>query len=105
MYISFRAISHKSVKSFHLNNPISCSPSVELSLGLLYFSNRRNTEHERSVRNTKTLNQLLETVIAKSSLKISSNGLSSSFLFATVLVAFIALEGNGSRAVQIHSQY
>ena len=37
--------------------------------------------------------------------KLKRNGFFSSFIFATVLVAFIGLEGNGSRAVQIHSQY
>ena len=35
---------------------------------------------------------------------LKRNGSFSSFLFATFLVAFIALEGIGSRAVQIHSQ-
>ena len=53
-------------KSESILEPIT--PSVELIEGLLYFSNRRNTEYKRS----KKLNQLLETIIAENSLKISS---------------------------------
>ena len=91
---------------FRLNNPISCSPSFQLIQGLLYFSNQRNTEYERSVRNTKTLNQSLETDDHRQKqpeiFKLKSNGFFfSSFLFATIQVVFIALEGNGSRAVQL----
>ena len=63
---------------------------------------------------TKILNQFVETIIAKAKTKLEnnpllfslkSNGLFSSFVFATVLVALIALEANNSRAVKIHSQH
>ena len=37
--------------------------------------------------------------------RLKHNGLFSSFVFATVLVAFIALEGNDSRAVKMHLQH
>ena len=52
--------------------PRYLSGVVSLEFCLHYFSNRRNNEYKQSFRNTKTLNQFLETIIAKSSLKISS---------------------------------
>ena len=81
-----------------MNNAISCNPSVDLIYGLLYFSYRRNTEYERSVRNvhknTKSIFRDDHLEKQPENLRLKLNELFSSFLFATVLIAFITLEGN-----------
>ena len=75
---------------------------------MIYFSNRRNTEYEPSVRNVhKNTKSIFRDDLRQKqpeNFTLKQNGLFSSFLFATVLVAFIALEGNDSRAVKMHSQ-
>ena len=83
------------------------SPDLRLA-EIVYFSNRRNTEYEPLVRNVhKNTKSIFRDDLRQKqpeNFTLKQNGLFSSFLFATVPVAFIALEGNDSRAVKMHSQ-
>ena len=71
---------------------------IPFLVGWLCLSSRRNTEYQRTVcnvhKNTTSIFRGDHRQKQPENFRLKHNGLFSSFLFATVQVAFIALEGN-----------
>ena len=94
IFISFCPVS---VELFRLNDPISCSLRLTCFKVSFVFQIVATRTNDRYSTYTKTLQQFLAAIIAKSSLKISGLNITNYFQ------AWI--EGNDSRVVKMHSQY
>lgn len=98
------------MKSFRVNDPISCSLSVDQIKGWLRFSNRRNTEYERPVldvhKNTKSIFSGDHRQKQPENVRLKHIYLMYYFqAFFLLLSSLRSLRLNQRRALKMHSQH